>query len=310
MLPTHHSPSSRDVRELSDHNTLVDSTHSNSLGRAPIPASFHQPDAYSSSYDRADTASQSAGYELQSPESGTSTAAGARPLETIHSRGPSAESSVGDGSSSHGGQTYVGSSSQTALKPSPTEDDYAHQEHPLPSYATPSSQQSYDRPQPSYLKPLGGDSSGESDNDSDLGTATETDDEFDWDESDDNTPAGANGGETAETIAKGGRKSSSGVAGGAGKHRARRGRRVYLWLMGLSRAFRMVLIAMVGAAILITPFAVVITEFRDVYARTQVQVWYVSTSFLGSLCLGDRGGGGLFDACERDVADPFCSDLV
>ena len=140
----------------------------------------------------------------------------------------------------------------------------------------------YDRPRPAYLTPVDpalGSSGGES-SDGDSGTATETDDEFDWDLSDTNDPSAAGGadvGETAESIARGGRHAPGTTAATTttGKHRARRGRKLYLWLMGLSRWFRTLVVACAGAAVLIAPFVVVMAAFRDDPARTQVQVWCV-----------------------------------
>jgi hypothetical protein len=199
------------------------------------------------------------------------------------------EASASTNGSSEQGHTFVGSiHSTTADKPSakglsPDSDG---------SSAGRRQQQQrgeYEPPRPSYLEPLdpalgsGGESS---DADSDLGTATETDDEFDWDLSDGAEGADGAGqkGETAESIAKGGLLGKGQAAAGGtttGKHRARRGRKLYIWLMGLSRWFRTLLVACAGAAILITPFVVVISAYRDNYARTQVQVWYAPASFSG-----------------------------
>lgn len=84
-------------------------------------------------------------------------------------------------------------------------------------------------PQPAYQQPLqaspskhGRDSS-EASSESDGMTVTDSEDEFDWDE-DEN--------EKKE------KEDATGMV--RGKHRAKRGRRVYLWLMSLSRWFRSV----------------------------------------------------------------------
>lgn len=205
------------------------------------------------------------------------------------------EASASTNGSSEQGHTFVGSSvhsttpfrseADPAKRISPDHDG-ASDESPLRKQQRFGSTTEYERPRPAYLSSLdpallgsGGESS---DADSDLGTATETDDEFDWDLSDTNDGGeGGQKGETAESIARGGLLSKGQQAGPGGtttgKHRARRGRKLYIWLMGLSRWFRTLLVACAGAAVLITPFVVVMAAYRGNYARTQVQVWCVTT---------------------------------
>ncbi|KAK0203131.1 Mechanosensitive ion channel-domain-containing protein [Desarmillaria ectypa] len=89
-------------------------------------------------------------------------------------------------------------------------------------------------------------------NDSDAAsdtTATNTSDEFDWDENE----------EAVE-------KNQTEV-------RARRGRAIYVAFMKLSRPIRALLIGVLGAGILITPLLVVHFRFRSSPARIHVHVW-------------------------------------
>ncbi|KIY52928.1 hypothetical protein FISHEDRAFT_63582 [Fistulina hepatica ATCC 64428] len=60
------------------------------------------------------------------------------------------------------------------------------------------------------------------------------------------------------------------------KHRirgAKRGRAIYLAFMKLSRAFRIILVGVLGAGILITPFLVVELHFPNNVVRSQVHFW-------------------------------------
>ncbi|PBK65947.1 hypothetical protein ARMSODRAFT_960864 [Armillaria solidipes] len=89
-------------------------------------------------------------------------------------------------------------------------------------------------------------------NDSDAAsdtTATNTSDEFDWDENE----------EAVE-------KNQTEV-------RARRGRAIYVAFMKLARPIRALLIGVLGAGILITPLLVVHFRFRNSPARIHVHVW-------------------------------------
>ncbi|SJL03324.1 uncharacterized protein ARMOST_06677 [Armillaria ostoyae] len=80
-------------------------------------------------------------------------------------------------------------------------------------------------------------------------TATNTSDEFDWDENE----------EAVE-------KNQTEV-------RARRGRAIYVAFMKLARPIRALLIGVLGAGILITPLLVVHFRFRNSSARIHVHVW-------------------------------------
>jgi hypothetical protein len=79
-------------------------------------------------------------------------------------------------------------------------------------------------------------------------TATNSSDEFDWDEDED---------VKAET---------EGV-------KAKRGRALWMAFMKLARAIRVLLIGMLGAAIFITPLLVVELRFRNSPVRSQVHFW-------------------------------------
>jgi len=79
-------------------------------------------------------------------------------------------------------------------------------------------------------------------------TATNSSDEFDWDESE--------GQEDASDLIK-----------------ARRVRWLWLQFMKLSRFIRVLLVGVIGAAILITPLLVVDLRFRENPVRLQVHVW-------------------------------------
>ncbi|KAG7444519.1 uncharacterized protein BT62DRAFT_934160 [Guyanagaster necrorhizus] len=90
-------------------------------------------------------------------------------------------------------------------------------------------------------------------NDSDAAsdtTATNTSDEFDWDENEEAVEKN----QTTEV-------------------RARRGRAIYVAFMKLSRPIRALLIGVLGVGILITPLLVVHFRFRSSPARIHVHVW-------------------------------------
>lgn len=59
------------------------------------------------------------------------------------------------------------------------------------------------------------------------------------------------------------------------KTRAKRGRRVYLLFMRLYRPIRVLLVAVLGAGILITPFLVFRFSFPDSMARPHVDAWSI-----------------------------------
>ncbi|CDZ97984.1 Predicted mechanosensitive ion channel [Phaffia rhodozyma] len=113
-------------------------------------------------------------------------------------------------------------------------------------------------PGPSYMEPI---HPGTSDDTPSDGTASDhTDDEFDWDVDDEINHDQA--------------KTFEALGGGTSKAiRARRGRRVYLWFKGLSRWFRAFMSAFIGCTILMIPFIVVMTEFKNNPAKSQVQTW-------------------------------------
>ena len=79
-------------------------------------------------------------------------------------------------------------------------------------------------------------------------TATNSSDEFDWDEEEE----GAN----AEQDTK-----------------AKRGRALYLAFMKLARPFRVILIGLLGTGILITPLLVIQLRFNGTHVRSQVHMW-------------------------------------
>jgi hypothetical protein len=57
--------------------------------------------------------------------------------------------------------------------------------------------------------------------------------------------------------------------------RARRGRRLYLFLMRLYRPIRVLLVAVLGAGVLITPFLVFRYSFPSSVARPHVDAWSI-----------------------------------
>ncbi|KAL1717219.1 Mechanosensitive ion channel-domain-containing protein [Schizophyllum commune] len=95
-----------------------------------------------------------------------------------------------------------------------------------------------------------------SDTDSD-DTATNSSDEFDWSEED----------EDKETVV------TTGNDGQVRRIRARRGRAIYLAYMRLSRPFRVFIVALLGAGILITPLLVFQLRFKNSPATNQVHAW-------------------------------------
>ena len=95
-----------------------------------------------------------------------------------------------------------------------------------------------------------------SDTDSD-DTATNSSDEFDWSEDD----------EGKEAVV------TTGNDGQVRRIRARRGRAIYLAYMRLSRPFRVFIVALLGAGILITPLLVFQLRFKNSPATNQVHAW-------------------------------------
>jgi hypothetical protein len=83
----------------------------------------------------------------------------------------------------------------------------------------------------------------------------ETDD-FDWDTSDDDGDA---------TNAQGSNR----------RIRAKRGRKLYLYLMQLTRPVRVFIIGLFGTAIALVPFIVVLSAFKGNTVRPQVEVWSI-----------------------------------
>ena len=81
-------------------------------------------------------------------------------------------------------------------------------------------------------------------------TATDSEDEFDWDAEDD-----AKSAHVAASI------------------KAKRGRLVYRLFLKLPRLFRVLLIGAIGVGILITPLLVVRLRFHTSVVKTQVYVW-------------------------------------
>ena len=80
-------------------------------------------------------------------------------------------------------------------------------------------------------------------------TATDSPDEFNWDEDEDSS------GENTE------------------KMQAKRGRRLWLAFMKLARPIRVLLISVLGAAIFVTPLLIAHFRFKDNPARIPIFVW-------------------------------------
>ncbi len=110
------------------------------------------------------------------------------------------------------------------------------------------------------------------------GDEDETDD-FDWDTSADDGDSDDPEGKNAEDKM---------IIGADGKKRlrARRGRAVYLACMRLARPVRIVLFALVGTAIALVPFIVVISAFPADPARAQVQVWSIWLAIIYAAACG------------------------
>lgn len=90
----------------------------------------------------------------------------------------------------------------------------------------------------------------DSDMASDTTGTTNSSDEFNWDEED-------------EAVEEQTRRAT----------KAKRGRALYVAFMKLARPFRVILIGVIGASILITPLLVVELKFKSSPARLQVHVW-------------------------------------
>jgi hypothetical protein len=78
------------------------------------------------------------------------------------------------------------------------------------------------------------------------------------------------------------------VIGADGKKRirAKRGRAIYLACIRLARPVRIMLFALVGTAIALVPFIVVITAFPRDPARAQVQVWSIWIAIIWAAACG------------------------
>ncbi|PWN88449.1 hypothetical protein FA10DRAFT_268643 [Acaromyces ingoldii] len=87
-------------------------------------------------------------------------------------------------------------------------------------------------------------------------SADETDD-FDWD-----TDSSADGNEDV-------------LADGTKRIRAKRGRAAYLALMRLARPVRLFIVGILGTAIFLTPFIVVLAAFKHNPARQEVEAWSI-----------------------------------
>ncbi|KAJ7695180.1 Mechanosensitive ion channel-domain-containing protein [Mycena rosella] len=87
---------------------------------------------------------------------------------------------------------------------------------------------------------------------SDSDTASDSSEEFDWDEDDEETKEARN----VEKV-----------------YKAKRGRRIYLLFMKLARPVRQLLGGIVGTAILITPFIVFQLRFKSNVAQPHVHAW-------------------------------------
>ena len=96
---------------------------------------------------------------------------------------------------------------------------------------------------------------------SDTDTATNSSDEFDWDDDEDS-------------------KTQQGMV------KAKRGRALWLAFMKLSRVVRVLLVGAIVAAILITPFIVVKLRFKENPVRIQVHVWSIWLSVTWAAACG------------------------
>lgn len=106
---------------------------------------------------------------------------------------------------------------------------------------------------------------GSGDGDSLSDTATDTDDEFDWDAEDED----AKSGHLPRTGAK-----------------AKRGRRLYLLFMKLSRPVRTLIVGILGGGICIAPFLIVHFRFRNNVAFGHVRAWSIwSTAIWVTSCV-------------------------
>ncbi|PWN53323.1 hypothetical protein IE53DRAFT_186438 [Violaceomyces palustris] len=89
-----------------------------------------------------------------------------------------------------------------------------------------------------------------------IASSADDSDDFDWDTSDDDEDD-----EDADPHNR--------------KIRARRGRRLYLSCLRLARPVRILLFAIVGTAICLTPFIVTLAAFKDNAARPEIEVWSI-----------------------------------
>lgn len=108
---------------------------------------------------------------------------------------------------------------------------------------------------------------------SDTDTATNTLDEFDWDEEDDNPKV-------------------------TNLTKAKRGRKLWLAFMRLARPIRVLLVSTIGAAFFITPLLVVDLRFKSSPVRNQIHVWSLWLTIVWAASCGTHL---LIDAIPRLV---------
>lgn len=73
---------------------------------------------------------------------------------------------------------------------------------------------------------------------------------------------------------------------GGKRNRAKRGRKLYQSLMRLTRPVRVVAIGLLGTAIALVPFIVVLVAFKDRPARAQVEVWSIWIAIIWAAACG------------------------
>ncbi|PWN42555.1 hypothetical protein IE81DRAFT_323312 [Ceraceosorus guamensis] len=75
-------------------------------------------------------------------------------------------------------------------------------------------------------------------------------------------------------------------ADGTKRIRAKRGRRIYMFLMNLARPIRIMILGLLGSAIALVPFIVVLTAFPRNAARPQVEVWSIWVAIIWAAACG------------------------
>ncbi|EPQ27583.1 uncharacterized protein PFL1_04721 [Pseudozyma flocculosa PF-1] len=103
---------------------------------------------------------------------------------------------------------------------------------------------------------------------SSIASTADDSDDFDWDTSSDEDEERDKGDSSGKIV------------------RARRGRKLYLACLRLARPVRLFLIGLIGTAILLTPFIVMLTTYKGNPARGQVEVWSIWLAIIWAAACG------------------------